>query len=67
MTTYRRGGERAVQPTFTPDGERIIFTHVRRDAGHGRWPEAAVIDVDGSDVEVLDGDSATHPRLRPVP
>jgi Tol biopolymer transport system component len=64
LTTYPRAGERAVHPTFTPDGERIIVTHVRRDATHGRWPDAAFIDTDGSDLQILSGPAPRRPRLR---
>ena len=66
LTTYGRAGERAVHPTFTPDGERVIFVHVRRDSTHGRWPDAAFIDADGTELRVLSGPSPWHPRLRPT-
>ncbi len=66
LTTYPRAGEKAVHPSFTPDGERIIFTHV--DLAHGRGPDAAFIDVDGTDLEILNGPGLEmHPRLRPTP
>lgn len=58
--------EHAVQPTFTPEGDGIVFTYVT-----GRWdvddsPSAALISLDGSGFDVLaQGVAATHPRLRP--
>ena len=64
VTDFDGVTEHAVQPTFTPDGDGIVFTYVT-----GRWdvddsPTAAVISLDGSGFEVLaQGVAATHPRL----
>jgi Tol biopolymer transport system component len=66
VTDFDGVTEHAVQPTFTPDGDGIVFTYVT-----GRWdvddsPSAALIRLDGSGFEVLaQGVPATHPRLRP--
>ncbi len=69
LTAHGPGETRAAQPTWTPDGERIIFTQVGKEAING-WDmprEAAFIDRDGSGRHVLVGGGATHPRLRPTP
>lgn len=52
----------AIQPTFTPDGQAIIFTW------DGSPPTAAVIDLDGSNLtRVGGGILMTHPRVQPGP
>lgn len=61
-------GDLASQPTWTPDGERIIFVNV---TGYG-WPGwgMATVAADGTDLAPAAGDTywnGTHPRLRPVP
>jgi Tol biopolymer transport system component len=66
LTSYGRGGQRATQPTWTPDGTRILFTLVGQNPGFDSPRRAAFIDADGANLQVLTG-SATHPRLRPVP
>jgi Tol biopolymer transport system component len=63
VTDFGPGGVRATQPTWTPDG-RILFTHVTGDADEVR--HAATINVDGTGLEVLMHELATHSRLRPT-
>jgi Tol biopolymer transport system component len=65
VTSYGPGGQRATQPTWTPDGKRILFTLVGQDPSFDNPRRAAFIDADGSSLELLPG-SATHPRLRPA-
>jgi Tol biopolymer transport system component len=66
LTHYGHGQERATQPTWTPDGARILFTLVGQDPGRFDGPRhAAFIDPDGTGLRVLDPD-ATHPRVRPT-
>lgn len=71
LTRFGAKDTRATQPTWTPDGQRIIFTHVAYDptGKFGGWGlrHIAFIDLDGSNLEVMDGQYATHPRLRPTP
>lgn len=66
VTSFDRMDQRATQPTWTPDGKRIIFTLVG-DSGQGAEfdgpRQAALIDPDGSNLEVIEG-AATHPRSR---
>ena len=64
LTTFGNADQRATQPTWTPDGSRIIFTLVGQQADFDNPRHAAFIDADGSnlvDTEI----TATHPRLRP--
>jgi Tol biopolymer transport system component len=63
LTTFGRADQRATQPTWTPDGSRIIFTLVGQHAGMDNPRHAAFIDADGSNIVDL-GVDATHPRLR---
>ncbi len=64
LTRYPPGGKRATQPTWTPDGKRILFTLVGQSPEFDNPRQAAFVDADGSNLVVLPG-SATHPRLRP--
>jgi Tol biopolymer transport system component len=64
LTTFGKAEQRATQPTWTPDGSRIIFTLVGRQAGIDNPLHAAFIDGNGSNIEDI-GVVATHPRLRP--
>lgn len=64
LTTFGRAEQRATQPTWTPDGSRIIFTLVGQQAGMDNPRHAAFIESNGSDTVDI-GVSATHPRLRP--
>ena len=66
VTKYERMGERATQPTWTPDGQRIMFTLVGNASGFDGPRQAASIDADGTDLVTAPGE-ATHPRLRPLP
>jgi Tol biopolymer transport system component len=65
VTAYPKAGERATQPTWTPDGARIMFTLVGQNADFDRPRRAATIDATGANLEEIPG-SATHPRSRPV-
>jgi Tol biopolymer transport system component len=65
LTSFGRAEQRATQPTWTPDGSRIIFTLVgQQAAGWDNPREAAFIEGNGSNLADT-GVSATHPRLRP--
>ncbi len=72
LTTNELGGDRDSQPSFTPDGERVIFTHTTpEDAGFGGHTgygtrRAAFINLDGTGLTVVNTVYATHPRLQPV-
>ena len=64
LTTFAESGGRALQPTWSPDGTRLVFV---AEAPIGT-PVAALSAADGSDVKLLPGpEFRTHPRLRPVP
>ena len=66
LTSFGRAEQRATQPTWTPDGSRIIFTLVGNHAGVEDYPRhAAFIDANGTNLVDI-GVSATHPRLRPA-
>ena len=68
LTRFTAPGDRAVQPTWTPDGEAIIFTKVV-GTGFGE-PTMAMIDADGTNLRPATGSSwlpGTHARLRPTP
>lgn len=65
LTTFGRSEQRATQPTWTPDGTRILFTLVGQSTGEFDNPRhAAFVDEDGEGLDVL-APEATHPRLRP--
>ncbi len=66
LTSYGPGGQRATQPSWTPDGKRILFTLVGQDPSFDNPRRAAFVDADGSNLQLVPG-SATHPRLRPTP
>ncbi len=65
LTSFGRAEQRATQPTWTPDGSRIIFTFVGQQAGFDNPRHAAFIEGNGSNLVDI-GVVATHPRLRPV-
>jgi len=68
VTRFGADGPRAVQPTWTPDGERIIFTSVE-GTGFGN-PTMATIHRDGTGLASATSSGpmfGTHPRLRPRP
>ena len=70
VTSFGPGEVRAAQPTWTSDG-RIVFAYVTGDRDEDR--AVAVIDTDGSNLEILihpeivGPDNRPHPRLRPLP
>jgi Tol biopolymer transport system component len=66
LTSFGRAGQRATQPTWAPDGARILFTLVGQHDGFDNPRQAAFVDADGKNLVTLQG-SATHPRLRPMP
>jgi Tol biopolymer transport system component len=65
LTSFGRAEQRATQPTWTPDGSRIMFALVGQEAGFDNPRHAAFIEADGSNLVDI-GVIATHPRLRPV-
>ena len=69
MTHFGRANYRATQPSWTPDGERLIFTFMWQSEGDADFPRTvAFIRPDETDFEVMQGDNAaTHPRLQPMP
>jgi Tol biopolymer transport system component len=67
LTSFGSAERRATQPTWTPDGSRIIFALVgQQAAGWDNPREAAFIERNGSNLVDI-GVRATHPRLRPGP
>jgi Tol biopolymer transport system component len=64
LTSFDRAEQRATQPTWTPDGLRIIFALVGQDAGFDNPRHAAFIEANGTNIVDI-GVVATHPRLRP--
>jgi Tol biopolymer transport system component len=65
LTSFGRAEQRATQPTWTPDGSRIVFTLVSQHAGVEDYPRhAAFIEANGTNIVDI-GVAATHPRLRP--
>jgi len=71
LTHFGEKDTRATQPTWTPDGKQIIFCHITYDptGKFGGWGvrHIAFVNADGTGLTVLDGQYATHPRLRPAP
>lgn len=68
VTQYGDGDVRATLPTWTPDGQQIIFNYVMpvtRDDLGGR--SLAFIRPDGSGLRVVPGVNGHEARLRPVP
>lgn len=64
LTSFGRAEQRATQPTWTPDGSRIIFTLVGQQADFDNPRHAAFIEANGTNIVDI-GVVATHPRLRP--
>lgn len=67
VTDVAKNGGMAVHPTFTQDGERIVFLASARGLGS---EVMALVDVDGSDLVPATSDmprQGWHPRFRPVP
>jgi dipeptidyl aminopeptidase/acylaminoacyl peptidase len=68
VTDVAAGGGSAVQPTFTPDGGRIMFKLTDRKIG--AIDAMATIAIDGTDVRPASGGAYSvgwHARLRPTP
>ena len=65
LTSFGKAEQRATQPTWTPDGSRIIFALVGQQADIDNPRQAAFIGGNGSNIVDI-GVAATHPRLRPV-
>ena len=67
VTHFGENDTRAIEPTWTPDGTRIIFVHITRDPNDpGGDRRIAFVDADGSNLSVIQW-FGTHPRLRPTP
>jgi len=64
LTSFGKAEQRATQPTWTPDGTRIIFALVGQNAGFDNPRHAAFIEGNGTNIVDI-GVAATHPRLRP--
>ncbi len=72
VTSFGDHDIRASQPTWTPDGRSIVFTHIRAAPAEDMRGalgvrEISFVDPDGTHMHVLERFSATHPRLRPTP
>ena len=71
VTHFGPNDTRAMLPTWTPDGARIIFTHIARDpSGQNPYGDrnVAFIDPDGSNLTVIDDELfGVNARLRPTP
>jgi hypothetical protein len=67
VTDVAPGGGSAIHPTFTPDGETILF--VLDDPAAGRLGVIATVRPDGTNLGPATPTSiaGTHPRLRPTP
>ena len=68
MTRFAAGATRATQPSWTPNGDRIIFAAVK-GSGFGT-PTMATIRPDGSGLTAATTSGpmfGTHPRLQPLP
>ena len=69
LTTFGGTDDRATQPFWTPDGQRIIFTWIKRTGYHDA--QVGFMDADGGNLtHGLPGATpvyVTHPRLRPTP
>lgn len=67
VTHFGENDVRATRPNWTPDGKRIIFTHITPDGGWGDR-KIAFIDPDGSNMTLVPTDNfAWLGRLRPTP
>jgi Tol biopolymer transport system component len=66
LTAFNGTTQQAIQPTFSPDGRRIVFTYLTKGYGSAYRPAAAVIKADGGGFALISGaDGLTHPRLKP--
>ena len=66
VTSFGLGTQRAIEPTWTPDGQQIVFTLIDGFGG-GQIPAIALVDADGSNVTRLGFAAGTAGRLRPTP
>ena len=77
VTHFGENDTRAAQPTWTPDGERIMFTSIERDPNDPFRRLLALVDADGSDLTLIQVPAAqadehgdkwfgTHARMRPT-
>jgi Tol biopolymer transport system component len=66
VTSFGLGNQRAIEPTWTPDGQRIVFTLVDGFGG-GQIPAIALVNADGGNVSRLGFAAGTAGRLRPTP
>jgi Tol biopolymer transport system component len=67
VTHFGENDTRAAEPTWTPDGTRIIFMYIARDPSNPSGARSiAFVDADGSNLTVIPV-FGTHPRLRPTP
>lgn len=67
VTDVAKDGALAVQPAFTPDGQRVLFVLTRSGR---RETVMAVVGIDGSALGPIGGSDyrdGFHPRLRPTP
>jgi Tol biopolymer transport system component len=66
LTTFDPSIESAIQPSFVPDGDAIVFVWVHGVIGYGETPNVGVLPLDGGDpYQIADSDWFTHPRVRP--
>jgi len=66
VTSFGLGNQRAIEPTWTPDGSGLVFTLVD-GFGAGQIPAVALVDADGGNVSRLGFAAGTVGRLRPTP
>lgn len=64
LSDYDPAAEHAIQPTFDPAGDGVVFTHVRGTFGVDDAAEVAVLRLGSGDVVDL-GITGTHARLSP--
>lgn len=65
LTTYGGVTEHAIQPTFSPNGTRVVFTFVQGRFGVDDRAEGAVVDLETGEVSMLGLPDATHVRFGP--
>jgi Tol biopolymer transport system component len=71
VTSYGNRDTRATFPTWTPDGQEIVFSYVEPTTGalSGDWGhrQLAYIRPDGTGLRVVPGVNGVEPRVRPLP
>jgi Tol biopolymer transport system component len=68
LTSFEDGDpHRANQPSWSPDGLRILFTYNGHTDFSADDQHLAFVDDDGSDMVIYRGVPGTHFRLRPIP